>query len=205
MVLSISEATGIKWNVLERLRFNFMLGNKQSKLLHHAPHTDNYTPHWSAIYYVHDCDGDTFFFDQKLTEFTEEESYRITNENKWTIKQRVSPKKGRLVMFDGVRFHASSFTTTNPFRCTQYEFLMINVVKQVINKQTCEVLCNSMELMRVSMGNPPDPTINNAFGYYSPVFLESLLLWMQPEIENKTGKNYIQHTHTVGYMDMDQS
>ena len=94
-----------------------MLGNKQSKLLHHAPHTDNYTPHWSAIYYVHDCDGDTFFFDQKLTEFTEEESYRITNENKWTIKQRVSPKKGRLVMFDGVRFHASSFTTTNPFRC----------------------------------------------------------------------------------------
>ena len=64
-----------------------------------------------------DCDGDTFFFDQKLTEFTEEESYRITYENNWTIKKRVSPKKGRLVMFDGVRFHASSFTKTKPFRC----------------------------------------------------------------------------------------
>ena len=117
MVLSITEATGIKWNVLERLRFNFMLGNSTSKIKHHAPHTDNYTPHWSAIYYVHDCDGDTFFFDQKLTEFTEEESYRITYENNWTIKKRVSPKKGRLVMFDGVRFHASSFTKTKPFRC----------------------------------------------------------------------------------------
>ena len=74
---------------------------------------------------------------------------------------------------------------------------MINVVKQVINKQTCEVLCNSMELMRVSMGNPPDPTINNAFGYYSPVFLESLLLWMQPEIENKTGKK-LHPTYSYG-------
>ena len=49
---------------------------------------------------------------------------------------------------------------------------MINVVKQAISKDTCEVLSQSMELMRVMMGNPPDPTINNAFGYYSPVFLE---------------------------------
>ena len=45
---------------------------------------------------------------------------------------------------------------------------MINVVKQAISKDTCEVLSQSMELMRVMMGNPPDPTINNAFGYYSP-------------------------------------
>lgn len=117
LVLSISEATGIKWRVLERLRFNFVLGDPRSELLHHTPHTDNYTPHWSAIYYVNDCDGDTFFFDQKLTEETEEESYRILAENKWTIKQRVSPKKGRLVMFDGLRFHASSHTKTKPYRC----------------------------------------------------------------------------------------
>ena len=42
-----------------------------------------------------------------------------------------------------------------------------------------------------------DPTINNAFGYYSPVFLESLLLWMQPEIENKTGKK-LHPTYSYG-------
>ena len=65
---------------------------------------------------------------------------------------------------------------------------MINVVKQAISKDTCEVLSQSMELMRVMMGNPPDPTINNAFGYYSPVFLESLMLHMQPKIEKKVSK-----------------
>ena len=65
---------------------------------------------------------------------------------------------------------------------------MINVVRQAISKDTCEVISNIIEFMRVMMGNPPDPTINNAFGYYSPVFLEGLMLYMQPEIEKKVGK-----------------
>ena len=81
---------------------------------------------------------------------------------------------------------------------------MINVVRQAISKDTCEVISNSIEFMRVMMGNPPDPTINNAFGYYSPVFLEGLMLYMQPEIEKKLVRNYIQHTLMVGYMDRDQ-
>ena len=53
---------------------------------------------------------------------------------------------------------------------------MINLVREAISKDTCEVLSSSMELMRVMMGNPPDPTINNAFGYYAPVFLELSLI-----------------------------
>lgn len=65
---------------------------------------------------------------------------------------------------------------------------MINLVREAISKDTCEVLSSSMELMRVMMGNPPDPTINNAFGYYAPVFLESLMLHMQPQIEKKVDK-----------------
>ena len=65
---------------------------------------------------------------------------------------------------------------------------MIKVVRNAISKDSCGILCESMELMRIVMGNPPDPTIKNAFGYYAPVFLESLMLYMQPTIEKEVGK-----------------
>tara|TARA_B100000900_G_scaffold380752_1_gene366681 strand:+ start:5432 stop:5989 length:558 start_codon:yes stop_codon:yes gene_type:complete len=54
-------------------------------------HTDLDTPHWVALYYINDSDGDTIFFDN--------------NENE--IK-RVSPKKGRIAFFDGSIPHCSS-------------------------------------------------------------------------------------------------
>jgi hypothetical protein len=47
--------------------------------------------HWVCLYYVCDSDGDTILFDD--------------NENEI---QRVSPKKGRVVFFDGSILHCSS-------------------------------------------------------------------------------------------------
>ena len=66
---------------------------------------------------------------------------------------------------------------------------MIKVIRNAISKDSCDILSGSMELMRIAMGNPPDPTIKNAFGYYAPVFLESLMLYMQPTIEKQVGKD----------------
>lgn len=117
MVLSISEKTGIKFNCLDRMRFNFVLGNSDSKLDYHMPHIDNYAPHLVAIYYVNDCDGDTVIFDQMLEQPTHEQDELMLKKNKWTIKQRVTPKKGRLLIFDGRYYHASSYTKTQSYRC----------------------------------------------------------------------------------------
>jgi hypothetical protein len=70
---------------------------------HYPLHTDsskdtNYT---TCVYYVNDSDGDTLFFSSDLK----------------TETARVSPKKGRLVMFDGSTFHAGQAPKTNEVRC----------------------------------------------------------------------------------------
>lgn len=117
MVLTITEKTGVKFNRLDRMRFNFVLGNPESKLDYHMPHIDNYFPHYVAIYYVNDCDGDTVIFNERLEIESEEADDQILKRNQWSIKQRVSPKKGRLVLFDGRYYHASSYTKTQPYRC----------------------------------------------------------------------------------------
>ena len=59
--------------------------------LHNNMHMDMSIPHTVALYYVNDSDGDTFFFDKDKQ-----------------IVDRVTPKKGRVVVFDGLTLHASS-------------------------------------------------------------------------------------------------
>jgi hypothetical protein len=117
MVLSITEKTGVRFNALERMRFNFVLGNSESKIDYHMPHVDNYSPHLVAIYYVNDCDGDTVIFDQFLEVPLSEKDDEMLQFNTWTVKKRIEPKMGRLVVFDGRYYHASSYTKTQPYRC----------------------------------------------------------------------------------------
>lgn len=61
-----------------------------TKMGYNMPHVDAECPHTTAIYYVNDSDGDTHFFSPE-----------------GDVKETVSPKKGRLVMFDGLTMHAS--------------------------------------------------------------------------------------------------
>lgn len=117
LVLSITGKTGLRFNALDRMRFNFVQGNPHTKLEHHLPHVDNMLPHLVAIYYVHDCDGDTFIFDQLNESRTHDEDEIIMAKNQWTVAKRVTPKKGRIVVFDGRHYHASSFAKTHPYRC----------------------------------------------------------------------------------------
>lgn len=65
---------------------------------YHVPHIDYTGDIETAIYYVNDSDGDTFVFNEKPDESLTEIS----------IKERISPAKGRLVLFDSSYLHASS-------------------------------------------------------------------------------------------------
>jgi hypothetical protein len=56
----------------------------------------------SAVYYVNDSTGDTLIFDQ-----------RYGQAGPLTVKTRVPPKKGRLVVFDGRLLHAGNTPRTN--------------------------------------------------------------------------------------------
>ena len=60
--------------------------------------------HIVALYYVCDSDGDTVIYNE-----------RITSE-KYTVKQRVTPKQGRIVIFDGGLYHTAEQPLNNT-RC----------------------------------------------------------------------------------------
>lgn len=82
---------------------------------YNLPHVDNQFNQnmITAIYYVNDTDGDTFIFNKKL-----EEGKVLTLEeaNNLVIKERVSPKKGRLVIFPSSYVHAGIHPQNNMFR-----------------------------------------------------------------------------------------
>lgn len=75
-----------------RCKVNMNLIDQRFEGKYHTPHIDNgFEDQVTAIYYVNDSDGDTFFFDDS---------------NK--IVKRITPKKGTLVMWKGKVFHAKS-------------------------------------------------------------------------------------------------
>ncbi|MBI1395898.1 MAG: hypothetical protein GC151_07945 [Betaproteobacteria bacterium] len=72
---------------------------------HGMPHVDfseRKEPLLTAIYYVNDATGDTIIFDQKMGD-----------KGPLTIRQRISPRKGRLVVFNGDLLHAGNTPRTN--------------------------------------------------------------------------------------------
>jgi hypothetical protein len=59
-----------------------------NKIHKHTPHIDMPTPHKNILFYLNDCDGDTYFYDK---------------EHK--IVDSVTPKENRAVLFDGGTLH----------------------------------------------------------------------------------------------------
>jgi|TARA_B100002019_G_scaffold16250_1_gene12789 hypothetical protein len=89
-----------------RIKIN-LLTKKESKHMYHTPHVDYDYPHKTLLYYVNDSDGPTYFFNEK---------YDGTRK-KLTIKEKVEPRQGRFIIFDGHRFHASSNPQYHDYRC----------------------------------------------------------------------------------------
>ena len=60
--------------------------------------------HIVVLYYVKDSDGDTVIYNQR------------TESNSYTVKQKVTPKQGRVVIFDGGQYHTAQ-QAINKVRC----------------------------------------------------------------------------------------
>lgn len=71
--------------------------DKNSKIGY--PHINQKTPHLVFLYYVNDSDGNTILYDDRKN-----------------IKKEISPKRGRILLFDGKTYHSSSSPTKN-VRC----------------------------------------------------------------------------------------
>ena len=89
-IYCMCDVAGVRPNSIMRIRAGMYLPTL-NKPDYNDPHIDADIPHTVILYYVNDCDGDTYFFDK--------------NNN---VVDTVSPKKGRMVVFDGNTTHASS-------------------------------------------------------------------------------------------------
>ena len=113
----LHDKVGVMVDGLIRIQCNLMYQNPSktfTKDSWNAAHTDQKSPHKVLLYYVADSDGDTFIFNEKLgDEF-----------DKFTIKQRVTPKQGRAILFDGLYYHSSS----NPMNSFKRQAINFNFV-----------------------------------------------------------------------------
>jgi hypothetical protein len=97
--LFFQSATGIEIKDLIRIKINLLVNKQELAGRYNVPHTDHEDPEVKTLlYYVNDSDGDTVLFDQVWPE-------KHSNFTKLTT---ISPKKGRMIYFDAVRWHASS-------------------------------------------------------------------------------------------------
>ena len=106
----------LNYSQLDRCKINMqtkkVVDNPHS---YNLPHVDNDLDFkgLTAIYYVNDSDGDTYFF---------EGSDNISNQDtidffsNLKVVKKVSPKKGRLVIFDSNIIHAGSHPIKNDKR-----------------------------------------------------------------------------------------
>ena len=69
-----------------------------------TPHIDIKENHFVMLYYVCDSDGDTIIYNEKV------------DSKEYTIKKSVTPKQGRVVLFDGGLYHTAEQPTKDT-RC----------------------------------------------------------------------------------------
>jgi len=103
LIWFMEEKTKIPVKEVIRMRAVFVNKNQSFGNFYNVPHVDDEHPHKTMIYYVNDSDGDTVIFKERFS--------GILNFNKKTIEKTVEPKKGKAVVFDGLRYHTGSVPT----------------------------------------------------------------------------------------------
>tara|TARA_A100001201_G_C3953169_1_gene160317 strand:+ start:142 stop:513 length:372 start_codon:yes stop_codon:yes gene_type:complete len=72
--------------------------------INHVDRTEN---HLVILYYVKDSDGDTIIYENRYQNKFMPGYYTKDEEEKTIELQRVSPKQGRVVIFDGAFYHTA--------------------------------------------------------------------------------------------------
>ena len=91
---------------LLRIKANLVYKRENYPADHYnTPHVDDDAPTETLLYYVNESDGDTFIFNNEAR-----------NENRLSIEHRISPKKGRAILFDSRILHAGSPPTKTETR-----------------------------------------------------------------------------------------
>ena len=98
------DVTIIKGRSFLQLPINFK-GERED-----LPHVDIVDDHFVMLYYVCDSDGDTIIYNEQ------------EKSSNYTVQKRITPKQGRVVLFDGSYYHTAEQPLNN-IRCVvNYDF-----------------------------------------------------------------------------------
>lgn len=89
-----------------RIRKRLTLPNNLLYNIPYQPHTDYSFEHLTLLYYVNKSDGDTYVYNEK---FDKEDNIP---EN-FSILKKINFKKGKVAIFNGTNYHASSLSSKN--------------------------------------------------------------------------------------------
>lgn len=105
VIMSLLSVPPFTFSNILRIKANLTYPSPaEPKGLFGIPHTDiiDMQDYVTGIYYVNDNDGDTYIFN---------ETYEKKTYKNLTVKEKVSPKKGRMVLFNGNNIHSGNFPT----------------------------------------------------------------------------------------------
>ena len=98
------EKAGLELHTLLRMRLGFLLNTKYSfphlPYEYNTPHRDYEQEHFTACYYVNSSDGDTVIFHEK--------DQPLLTGQKYHRKFKSEPLQGKVLVFNGWHFHAST-------------------------------------------------------------------------------------------------
>ena len=118
MIIAAADKAGIEYKDVYKCRAFLQYPLADSIIKNSKPdpaHIDDEEPHIVVLYYVMDSDGDTIIYDKKWDGIEDRHVYGSQYDN-WNIEQKVTPKKGRVVVFDGRYFHTAEQPRNN-LRC----------------------------------------------------------------------------------------
>ena len=78
--------------------------------IRHDPHTDYNLPHWTAILYFSDTDGETIIYNERR-DGVKYHQPSLENDVGLTELVRITSKKNKIVFFDGLHYHTGHSPT----------------------------------------------------------------------------------------------
>lgn len=90
--LELEEVIRMRLGFLMSTRYNF----PSQAYAHNEPHIDFDEPHYTACFYLNDCDGETVIFHQR------------EKAERYQVAEKSMPLRNSAVLFDGGRYHAST-------------------------------------------------------------------------------------------------
>jgi len=126
LIYEVSNKSGVNYDHVIRARTFFQLPSMNEKD-HDFFHIDDIeVPHTVFLYYVNDSDGDTVILKNKFEYGKDEDDDSTAGNPNWhnpkglitddahiEILERVTPKQGRVVVFDGAHYHAAGIPKHN--------------------------------------------------------------------------------------------